>query len=169
MQTETIILAVALAATIALFIWHLLKTKAEAEAAETTTKKTTESVQLQLAAYERVLILAERTKLDALVNRNFQPQLTAGQLEQLLVAQINEEYDHNVSQQIYITADMWTALLKCKEQNLFIINQLAATLPPNAGAAELGNAILQYTTSNPNGTMNKMVQTALQFEAKKLL
>ena len=56
-----------------------------------------------------------------------------------------------------------------KDQNLYIINQLASMLPASANAMDLNKRILDLTISNPQATMNDLVLEALQFEAKKLL
>ena len=63
---------------------------------------------------------------------------------------------------------MWKAIGNLKEQNIFIINQIAATLPSQANAIELSKRILEYVAST-NAELNTVVLSALQFEAKKIL
>jgi hypothetical protein len=63
---------------------------------------------------------------------------------------------------------MWKAIGNLKDQNIFIINQIAATLPSEANAIELSKRILEYV-ANTNAELNTIVLSALQFEAKKLL
>jgi hypothetical protein len=63
---------------------------------------------------------------------------------------------------------MWNAIGNLKDQNTFIINQLAATLPPDANGIELSKRILEYVASTES-ELNTTVLNALQFEAKRLL
>jgi hypothetical protein len=73
-----------------------------------------------------------------------------------------------VSQQIYVTPELWQAITKLRDQNIFIINQIAATIPADASAMQLSKSILEYSMT-PNAEINKIVLEALQFEAKKIL
>lgn len=94
--------------------------------------------------------------------------LTAAELQAGVVETIRNEYEHNITQQIYINPEVWKAVTKMKEQNIFIINQLAAALPPQANAWELSNLILEYSSKN-NAELNAIVLDAIQYEVKKLL
>ncbi|MEJ7589034.1 MAG: hypothetical protein WKI04_15870 [Ferruginibacter sp.] len=81
---------------------------------------------------------------------------------------IKNEYEHNVTQQIYIHPEVWKAITKLKEQNIFIINQLAASLPHGSNALELSKLILEYS-SNENAELSSIVLDAIQFEVKKII
>ncbi len=85
-----------------------------------------------------------------------------------LLDTIRSEYEYNVSQQVYVSPDMWKALGNLKDQNIFIINQIAAMLQPNAAAIELSRALLQYA-GNKDAELSTVVLDALQFEAKKIM
>jgi hypothetical protein len=56
-----------------------------------------------------------------------------------------------------------------KDQNTFIVNQLAATLPAEAPAIELSRKLIEFDAQNNNATLNKMILDALQFEVKSIL
>ena len=171
LETINWILTIAFAGTVAVFAWYLLKNKAKTEKDEAKAESTgsKETRQLQLAAYERLTLLAERTKLEGLISRLNQSGFTARDMQQLLITNIRQEYEHNITQQIYVSLGVWSAVEKMKDQNMFIISQLADTLPPEASAMDLNKAILQFTMANPEATMNKLVLEAIQFEAKKLM
>lgn len=124
---------------------------------------------LQLQAYERLALFTERIKLESMISRVYMNGMSAKDMQQALQRNIKEEFEHNLSQQIYVNADIWQAITKMKDQNLYIINQLASMLPANANAMDLNKRILDLTMSNPQATMNDLVLEALQFEAKKLL
>ena len=63
---------------------------------------------------------------------------------------------------------MWKAIGNLKDQHIFIINQLAALLPPQANGIELSKRILEYVASTQSD-ISAVLLNALQFEAKKLL
>ena len=94
--------------------------------------------------------------------------LTAAELQAGLIETIRSEYEHNITQQIYINAEVWKAVTNLKEQNIFIINQLATVLAPQANAIELSKLILEYCSNN-NAELSQLVLDAIQFEVKKLL
>jgi hypothetical protein len=124
---------------------------------------------LQLAAYERLTLFAERTKLDNLVNRLYNSNYSAVQMQQVLTNAIAEEYDYNLTQQLYIKPQVWEAVTKLKEQNIFILNQIGNTVAPNATAADFNTNVSELLRINDSATMNNVVINALQFESKLLL
>ncbi len=123
---------------------------------------------LPLQAYERLSLLADRISLKNLVGRVHTTGLSASELQAGLVETIRNEYEHNITQQIYINPEVWKAVTNMKEQNIFIINQLASTLPPTAHALDLSKMILEYASNN-NAELGPVVLDAIQFEVKKLL
>jgi hypothetical protein len=127
-----------------------------------------ETIKLKLQAYERLTLYAERAGLKNLVSRTHGEDMTAGQMQLALLQTLNDEYEYNVSQQIYVSAQMWKAITKLRDQNIFIINQIAATLPAQASAMELSKSLLEYSMNN-NAEINKIVLEALHFEAQKVL
>ena len=94
--------------------------------------------------------------------------LTAEELQAGLIETIRSEYEHNITQQIYINSEVWKEVTNLKEQNIFIINQLATVLAPQTNAIELSKLILEYCTNN-NAELSQLVLDAIQFEVKKLL
>ena len=127
-----------------------------------------ETVKLKLQAYERLTVFAERASLKNLVARTSSAGMTVVDLQLSLLESLRSEYEYNVSQQIYISPEMWKAISNLKEQHIFIINQIAATLPPQANAIELSKRLLEYI-STTNTELNTIVLSALKFEAKKIL
>jgi len=123
---------------------------------------------LPLQAYERLTLLTDRITLKNLVARMHAPILNVSELQAGLVEAIKGEYEHNITQQIYINPEVWKAVTNMKEQNIFIINQLAAPLNPQANALELSNRILEYSSTN-NAELNSIVLDAIQYEVKKLI
>jgi hypothetical protein len=124
--------------------------------------------QLRLQAYERLTLLTDRISLKNLVTRMHDTQFTARELAAGLIETIRTEYEHNITQQNYVNPEVWKAVTNLKEQNIYIINELTATLPPQATALDCSRAILQYATTE-NAELSSIVLNAIQYEVKKLI
>lgn len=127
------------------------------------------TVQMQLQAYERLILLTERIALANLISRTPHIGISAKEMQLLLVQAIKDEFNHNITQQIYVTPDAWTAIKNLKEQNLLIVNQFATVLPPNATGLDLCKVLLEYLMNDRKGALHEVVSEVLSYEAKKLL
>lgn len=127
-----------------------------------------EVIKLKLQALERFTLYAERSSLKNLVSRTSAAGLTVVELQLALLDSLRSEYEYNVTQQIYIDQKMWRAIGNLKDQNSYIINQLAASLTSDANGIELSKRILDYVASTEND-MSTTVLSALHFEAKRIL
>lgn len=90
-------------------------------------------------------------------------------MQMSLIDSIKQEYDYNMSQQIYVSPEVWRAVNNLKEQNIYIINQLAATLPPQASGMDLNKHIIDYLINNSNASLHNIVLEAINYEAKKIM
>jgi hypothetical protein len=124
---------------------------------------------LQLQAYERLVVLADRIALPNLISRANQPGISAREMQSLLNESIKQEVEYNTSQQIYVSSIAWDAIRNLKDQNMLIINQVAASLPQDAKGIDLNKKLLDFVMSQQKGTMHAIVQEALNYEAKKLM
>jgi hypothetical protein len=124
---------------------------------------------LRLQAYERLVLLADRIALPNLVNRFNQSGLTAREMQSLLVQTIKQEFEHNITQQIYVSAEAWDAVRNLKEQNLLIVNKVSSFLPDDASSSDLSKSLMELLMENPNASLHLIVSDALNFEAKKLM
>ena len=125
---------------------------------------------LQLQAYERIAMLAERIAIPNLVSRsNQQSDLSAREMHILLLESIKQEYEYNASQQIYVTPVAWQAIINLKDQNMLIINQVSATLPDEARGIDLNRRLMEFMMTQPKGQLHTIVLEALNYEAKKLM
>lgn len=139
------------------------------EKPETQRPANTTSVSLQLQAYERLALLIDRITLSNLIGRTNHEGLSAREMQFVLTKTIRDEFDYNITQQIYITPETWNAVKNLKEKNLLIINQVGSILPPHATGLDLNKAILEYVMNDLHANQHELVSEALGFEAKKLL
>lgn len=124
---------------------------------------------LQLQAYERLTVLADRIALPNIISRTNISGISGREMQELLTKQIRDEFEYNISQQIYVSADAWKAITNLKEQNLLIINQISRSLPENSSGLELNKQILGFLMNDPKGQLHILVSEVLSFEAKKIL
>ena len=125
--------------------------------------------QLQLQAYERLILLTDRIAIPNLIQRVNQSGLSAREMQSLLTHSIRQEFEHNITQQIYVSPEAWDAVRNFKEQNLLIVNQVGSFLPEAATGNDLNRQLLDLLVQNPKASLQNVVSEALSYEAKKLL
>jgi hypothetical protein len=103
-------------------------------------KKTILPVRLQ--AYERLALLLERISPESIIMRQNLSNLTAKQLQAELLAVIRAEFDHNLSQQVYISSESWERIKNVRSNIISLINMAAQQIEPNASAYTLSQKIL---------------------------
>lgn len=124
---------------------------------------------LQLQAYERLTLLADRIALPNVISRTNISGISAREMQDLLTKQIREEFEYNISQQIYVSPDAWKSLKNLKDQNLLLIHKIARSLPDNASGLDLNKTILHFIMSDSKADLHNLVSEALSYEAKKLM
>lgn len=98
---------------------------------------------IRLQAYERIILLLERISPDSIVMRHSQNVKTAQELQRELLIAIRAEYEHNLSQQIYVTSETWEMVVNAKGNLIKLINTVADGIEDNAPALKLSQAILE--------------------------
>ena len=168
MDDNTLTLIIASAALLISLITFYLFNR-EKQKKQTAPPVTESTRPLQLQAYERLVLLADRIALPNLISRANQPGISAREMQALLTGSIKQEVEYNTSQQIYVSAAAWGAVLNLKDQNMLIINEIAATLPEDAKAIDLNKKLLDFVMQQQNGSLHSIVTEALNYEAKKLM
>lgn len=97
---------------------------------------------VRLQAYERMAMFLERIDPNQLLFRVSNPELTAYQMQTILLATIRSEYEHNLSQQVYISPQTWEGIRNAKEKVVNIINLAAGHLDEGAMSTDLAGAVL---------------------------
>lgn len=105
---------------------------------------TKETLLLRLQAYERLMIFLERISPTNLLVRFDKQSLNAKEFQHILIISIRQEYEHNLSQQIYVSADAWRLVTLAKEETIKVINLIAKANPDNATADELTKELISF-------------------------
>ena len=105
---------------------------------------------VKLQAYERLTILLDRISPDHLILRLTQanPKESATEFKHRLIHQINEEYNHNVSQQVYVSDQAWKLVTTIKEKLLTQIDNCYRDMPEQAKGTDLGKSVLESMMQN---------------------
>ena len=129
---------------------------------------------IRLRAYERLTLLLERTKPEHMIIelRQNQPDAfttwTVMQMQQYLLQTIRAEFDHNQSQQVYVSEEVWDLIINARDQLGAFVIAMAAQLPKNANAQVYATTLL--TAFNSNGlTPSDKALEELKNEAKSLM
>jgi hypothetical protein len=122
---------------------------------------------IRLQAYERLALLLERMKPDSLLLRSSGNNLSAGQYRTILLTTIRSEFEHNLSQQVYVSGALWEATKKAKEEICKAINLATGKVGINASGTDLATAILDiYMKNNP--LPSDLALELLRMEIKEL-
>ena len=120
---------------------------------------------LRLQAYERMALYLERIEPNQLVMRIHGDGLTVAQEQNLLLTAIRGEFEHNLSQQIYIAPAVWKQICDAKDDIITIINTVAEQLDPNANSLEYAEALLIAAAEKP---VVEKALTVLKTDVQKL-
>ena len=84
-----------------------------------------QALPIRLQAYERVVLLLERINPTQLLLRVAPISKSKEDYATLLTHNIQTEYEHNLTQQIYLTAETWNIILKAKNSTVQMIRKNA--------------------------------------------
>lgn len=127
------------------------------------------TLRLRLQAYERLSMFIERMHPRELVPRLYASGMTVKELQALSVASIKSEFEHNLSQQIYVSNEVWKTVVSVKEQEIAMINQIAQELSPDADAKELNNRIVNFIMTREDATPTEIALHTINNEAKMVM
>ncbi len=98
---------------------------------------------IRLQAYERIILLLERIRPDAMALRLQKQDLSAVQMQILMLGTVRKEFNHNLSQQLYISNDAWGIVVNAKEQITRLINLTGTKMDKNSKSNEFIRAFIE--------------------------
>lgn len=113
---------------------------------------------IRLQAYERVILLLERISPSSLIIRVAMPGMSGNQLQAALVQNVRDEFEHNLSQQIYLSSTAWDLTRNAKEEMIKLVNLAASRLNDNATATDLGSVILELSMTQDKLPVNAAIE-----------
>jgi hypothetical protein len=125
-------------------------------------QKTTLPVRLQ--AYERLALLCERISIPNLLLRLRAENSSAAALRVAMLLAIQQEFEHNTSQQIYVSENLWKIIQLARKETEDIINGMAERMEKKSNPEELGNMLLAYLSQQETSAL-LTAQSAIKKEA----
>ena len=119
----------------------------------------------KIQAYERIVILLERMNPNNLVIRVNKHGITSRQLHQDLIHAIKSEYEHNISQQIFVSHNTWELVKTAKEEIIKLVNIAATKVATDAPSNELAMMILNIVANLDKKMPNEI---ALEYAKKEI-
>jgi hypothetical protein len=97
---------------------------------------------IKLQAYERIVLFLERISMESLLVRVSTPDMSSAQLHTALLTTIRSEFEHNLSQQIYMSPQSWEVVKNARSNTIKTINNEAEKMPPTATGIDLSRQLL---------------------------
>jgi len=144
-----------------------LKTENERRLQELKLERLRLTSPLRMQAYERMVLLLERITPSQLILRNIEMGGSAAELQNILIGNIRQEFDHNLSQQLYISSNAWELIKNAREGVITSVNSAASQLGPDASSTDLAQLIFQVEMSSGVSTLYKALEF-LKDEARQL-
>ena len=113
----------------------------------------------RLQAYERMVLFLERMSPQSLILRLDNGAYSATEFHHLLLNEIRNEYNHNVSQQVYMSDEAWELIKSAKEDLIMTINEAGMEVDEKSRSIDLGRKIMDKTISKPvDPIVNALIQ-----------
>ena len=97
----------------------------------------------RLQAYERMTLFLERISPQNLLIRLTNPAFSAKDFQKVLLDEIRNEYNHNASQQVYMSEELWSQIRNAKEDLIILINESSSKMMPDAKSIDLSKKIFE--------------------------
>jgi hypothetical protein len=98
---------------------------------------------IRLQAYERVVLFLERISPNNLVARLNLVKMPATEFQQMMLKEIRDEYNHNVSQQVYMSEESWELVKNAKEDLIISINSAAEKMKTDSTSLDFAKQLFQ--------------------------
>lgn len=127
---------------------------------------------LRMRAYERLSLLLERTEPEAMIKELMNDPTWMNKsvidIQRELLQRVRLEFDHNMSQQIYVSDELWQKIMLARDEMGAFINQMAVQIKPNSTGLDYMKTLIQAYHLNGD-TPHEMALQALKNESRSLL
>jgi hypothetical protein len=152
--------------------YYLLKQYIDSQynmkAMEMKSKYRKDAIPLKLAAYERLLLLCDRIHLPNLILRLNDRGMNAVELKNAMIISLQQEYEHNLAQQLYTSQQLWDIITLAKNDLMSIVTNVSQQYKESDSSDSLAHAIIkEYGAMEKNPL--KFAIRAIKEEAKIIL
>ena len=124
---------------------------------------------LRLQAYERLTLLLERIGPASVIARVMEPDMLNNELQYAMIRTIKAEYEHNLSQQLYVSSDAWHLITTAKDELIKAVGMIAGHMPADTNANQVARVMLESIAKSGQMLPNQTALEYLKNEARQLM
>ncbi|MCJ8208792.1 hypothetical protein MUY27_03670 [Mucilaginibacter sp. RS28] len=103
-----------------------------------------QTLPLRLQAYERIILFIERINPASMLVRINAPSFSRDELLNLILTEIRTEYQHNITQQIYVSNEAWAVVKQIKDDTLALVTNVLKSIPEEASGLDASKLMLAH-------------------------
>jgi hypothetical protein len=105
---------------------------------------------LRLQAHERLIVFVERINPSNLFIRLHHQGVSLLELQAAVLNEVRSEYQHNITQQLYVNSSTWDVVKNLKDDTIAMVNNGVKNLPQDAAGVDLSRKVLQHMAGIEN-------------------
>jgi hypothetical protein len=160
--------AAIVAGTSYFLIKQFLDAKSKQTLLELRLKNRQDLLPTKFQAYERLLLFLERCEPANLLLRVHRPGMSAEFLQAELLRTIREEYEHNLTQQLYVSTPTWKMVQEAKDTTLQLVRIANSRMGKTSTGIDLSSVIFEIIEKSGASPTQGAID-ALKQEARELL
>ena len=121
----------------------------------------------RMRAYERLALLLERINPNNMLVNKIDESMNCIQFQTSVLSDIRREFVHNISQQIYVSEELWEQIEDARENLIQLINAAATQCKADEPATKLASIIIE-AYNMPEDTALNAAMRALKEEVNEL-
>lgn len=141
-----------------LTIMSFLQKEREKMLVEIKTQNTQTVLPIRLQAGERLCLLLERITPNNLVRRVSDPDYSSRDLYSQLLHEVREEFNHNLSQQVYFTDETWESVRRAVESVITLVNTAMQDMSNESRGIDLSKRIFQLSLEQKNDAIQQALK-----------
>lgn len=153
-------------------VYYLMKTYLDKQyqlrALEFKQNQSNLTVPSRLQAYERLSLFCERIAIPSLMLRLREDNQTNAALRLAMLLTIQQEFEYNITQQVYVSEQLWQIIKISRDNTVMDINGLYEQVDPKGPSVELASVLLSQAESQSVNSLN-MALSAIKKEATILM
>ena len=112
---------------------------------------------LRLSAYERLVIMLERITPQSLILRHHIQASNAGILQRDLIRAIREEFEHNISLQVYVSIGCWEKVVRARDETIELIKIAATKVDTSSDPILLSQEVIALESIVQNSAIREAI------------
>lgn len=167
-----IVLFIAVFAVAAYFIFSLTKqyfnNRYQAQLIDLQQQRAQPTLPLRLQACERLILLCERISIPNLISRLRTEGASVNDLRLAMIIAIQQEFEHNITQQLYVSENLWNIIIIARNNTADIVNMVAQKVDAQADSSVLINELFKFLGEQSSDSIAK-AQAAIRQEVAGMM